>query len=145
MQLRSIPREFQLAVAYKSISGITAKQWIEVVSHKLTDYESFKEAFKSMWWKMRLKTDKRKKRKKGGTFKWQPQLEERVLVKCQPVSDASQGSTSKFIRVYEGPFCISKVINPNIYEVSDEKGKLRGMFNLRHMKPYLDSANVKLD
>jgi hypothetical protein len=50
MQLRSIPREFQLAVAYKSISGITAKQWIEAVSHKLTDYESFKEAFKSMWW-----------------------------------------------------------------------------------------------
>jgi hypothetical protein len=93
--------------------------------------------------KMRLKADKRKKRKRGGTFKWQPQLEEQVLVKCQPVSDASQGCTAKFMRVYEGPFCISKVIYPNIYEVSDEKGKLRCMFNLSHMKPYLDSANVK--
>jgi hypothetical protein len=57
-------------------------------------------------------------------------------VKCQHASDAVQGITSKFLRPYEGPFQIQRKINPAIYELFDMEGKLRGFFNIKHLKPY---------
>jgi hypothetical protein len=35
---------------------------------------------------------------------------------------------------------ISKIINPIMYEIHDEKGKPGGLFHLRHMKPYLHAC-----
>jgi hypothetical protein len=48
-----------------------------------------------------------------------------------------QGITSKFQRTYDGPYVIHKEINPNLLELQDKEGKLRGLFNLKHLKPYL--------
>jgi hypothetical protein len=48
---------------------------------------------------------------------------------------------------YEGSYIIQKIINSSLFEVKDEEGKCRGLFNLRHLKPYLEeklSANDKL-
>jgi hypothetical protein len=63
-----------------------------------------------------------------------------VLVKCQPVADTVQGLTSKFQRPYEGPFLISRRVNPSIFELSDSKGKIRGLFNLKHLKRYREET-----
>jgi hypothetical protein len=87
--------------------------------------------------RMKLKADKRNKKRTTGRTRWQPQLGESVLVKCQPSSDAVHGITSKFQRPYEGPYLINKIINPAIVEIADHEGKVRGIFNLKHLKPYL--------
>jgi hypothetical protein len=89
----------------------------------------------------KMRAEERKIKRRAGGTRWKPQLQDWVLVKCQPTSDAAQGVTGKFRRPYEGPFRISKIIIPSIYEVSDNHGKLRGQFNLGHLKPYLESLN----
>jgi hypothetical protein len=50
MKLRGIPKAHQLAIAFRSITGVMGKQWLETVSHKLTDYGDFKAAFLQVWW-----------------------------------------------------------------------------------------------
>jgi hypothetical protein len=60
-----------------------------------------------------------------------------ALVKCQHMSNATQGIIGKFQRPNEGLHVIGKIINLNVYEIHDEKGKPRGLFHLHHMKPYL--------
>jgi hypothetical protein len=80
---------------------------------------------------MKLWANQRRNKRKTGTTKWKPRLNDKVLVRCQPSSDAAQGVTGKFQPPFEGPFIM--------YEVSDDRGKLRGKFNLSHLKPYLDS------
>jgi hypothetical protein len=42
MKLKSVPKTFQLAVAYRSIIGQMSKQWVETVSRNLPDYDAFK-------------------------------------------------------------------------------------------------------
>jgi hypothetical protein len=49
-----------------------------------------------------------------------------------------QGLTSSFQRPYEGPFLITRKVNPSIFELADEKGKIRGVFSLKHLKGYLE-------
>jgi hypothetical protein len=88
---------------------------------------------------MKLRADKRNLKRKTGRTKWKPNLQELVLVKCQPASDAVQGITSKFQRPYEGPYVVHKEVNPNLFELQDRDGRSRGLFNLTHLKPYLVS------
>jgi hypothetical protein len=64
-------------------------------------------------------------------------LQEQVLVKSQPISDAIQGITGKFQRPYEGPDLITKIVSSAIYELGDSTGRSRGIFNINHLKPYL--------
>jgi hypothetical protein len=52
------------------------------------------------------------------------------------MSDATRGVTSKFIRPYEGPYVITDVLSPSIFEISDLSGKARGRFNKQSLKPY---------
>ena len=68
-------------------------------------------------------------------------MNEQVLVRAQQTSDAAIGVTAKFIHPYEGPYIISKVIPPSTYEISTTKGKIRGEFNKRALKPYLEEEN----
>ncbi|PNF33194.1 hypothetical protein B7P43_G12569 [Cryptotermes secundus] len=42
MQLKGIPKQFQLGIAYKSIVDPGGKQWLAAISHTLTNYERFK-------------------------------------------------------------------------------------------------------
>jgi hypothetical protein len=47
------------------------------------------------------------------------------------------GVTSKFHRVYDGPWEITNIIPPAAYELSGLDGKARGVFNKLALKPYL--------
>jgi hypothetical protein len=87
--------------------------------------------------KMKLKAEKINRLNKN---KWEPKVNDLVLVKCQHTSHTTQGIIGKFHQPYEGPYTISKIINPNMYKVHDEKGKSRGLFHLSHMKPYLQAC-----
>jgi hypothetical protein len=90
--------------------------------------------------RMKLKAEKRNLKRKTGHTHWHPTLKELVLVKSQTVSDATQGMTAKFQMPYEGPYEISRIITSAIFEVSDQTGKIRGIFNKAHLKPYLSEA-----
>jgi hypothetical protein len=48
-RLRCMPNEFQLPLAYKSITGILMKQWVETIQNSIND-ESFRAAFLKTWW-----------------------------------------------------------------------------------------------
>ena len=77
---------------------------------------------------MKKKAAKRKRRQVGST-RWEPELNEEVLLKCQPTSDAALGRTAKFMRPFDGPWVITKIIPPSCYEISDRQGKIRGTFH----------------
>jgi hypothetical protein len=93
---------------------------------------------------MKLKAERRNNQRRTGRTKWNPKLGELVLVKCQATSDAMQGITGKFLRPYEGPYLISRMINPAIFELTDKEGKIRGIFNKTHLKPYLSAIPEKI-
>jgi hypothetical protein len=80
--------------------------------------------------KMKPKAENRNKRKQLHKNKWKPKVNDSVLVECQRTSDATQGIMGKFHRPYEGPYTISKIINPNVYEMHDEKVNNEGGFNV---------------
>jgi hypothetical protein len=46
--------------------------------------------------KMKVKAEKRNKKKILGKSKWNPKIDDAVLVRCQPTSDTSQGNIGKF-------------------------------------------------
>jgi len=53
--------------------------------------------------------EKRKKKKKERKYKWNPKLEDRVLIKGQNQLDDAKGVTDRFIHVYKGPCIINKI------------------------------------
>jgi hypothetical protein len=87
--------------------------------------------------KMKIKAEKRNKKKILGKSKWKLKIDDAVLVKCQPTSDSSQGIIGKFHRPFEGPFTVSKLINPYMCELQDKEERTRGVFHFSHLKPYL--------
>jgi len=88
--------------------------------------------------RMRKKAKDRREWRRTGNKIWEPKVNERVLVRAQPASDAAVGVTAKFIHLYEGPYIISRVIPPSTYELSTASGKVRGEFNKKSLKPYLE-------
>jgi hypothetical protein len=87
--------------------------------------------------RMRKRAEQRKERRKGGTVKWEPKLQDAILVRCQSQLDMQKVITGKFRQPYDGPWYIIRVIPPSIYEVSDSRGRVRGTFNKTAMKPFL--------
>jgi hypothetical protein len=65
----------------------------------------------------------REKRKKRGNAKWNPGLNDKVLVKRQNQSDAIRGEMAKFVLLYEGPYFVNKVLAHSVYELVDGCGK----------------------
>jgi hypothetical protein len=94
---------------------------------------------------IKLKAERRRRQQQTGTLKWQPYLRDAVLVRCQPTSDAAQGITGKFQRPFEGPFVIQKFIPPAMYELHDEKGKSRGLFNLKTIEALSTQQRLRID
>ena len=60
-----------------------------------------------------------------GNAEWKPELDEKVIVETQPMSDAVREVTSKFQHLFQGPYGISKVLGHSAYELMDEQGKGR--------------------
>jgi uncharacterized membrane protein (UPF0127 family) len=54
-----------------------------------------------------------------------------------------QGVTVTFQRSYEGSYIIQKLVIAALFLLQDGKGKFRGLFNLKHLKPYLENKIEK--
>jgi hypothetical protein len=85
--------------------------------------------------RMIRKTDARKKNKMGKAH-WKPKVTDKVLLRMQPLSDATAGVTAKFLHPYEGPYVIAKIIPPSMFELTGENARIRGQFNKRLLKAY---------
>jgi hypothetical protein len=99
---------------------------------------------KIMWAyeRMRQRANNRKNKRKHGNVKWKPKVDDKVLMRTQPSSDGIAGVTGKFIRPYEGPYVISRVISPSTVEVCDKNRKFRGQYNLKSIRPYKEASEM---
>jgi hypothetical protein len=91
--------------------------------------------------RLKKRAEERSRRKKHGRRKWDPVVGEAVLVETLHISDSNRGVTQKFLRPYGGPFWITKIVSPSIFEISDDKGRVRGNFNKRSLKKFLTAKS----
>ena len=77
---------------------------------KSLDVEELDEKLERAFLRMKRKAADRERKRKKGNANWNPQLGDKVLVKCQNQSDAAKGAIDKFMHVYQGPYSISKVL-----------------------------------
>jgi hypothetical protein len=87
--------------------------------------------------RLKEREEKRERRKKKGLRKWDPGIGEGVLVETCRLSDASRGVTHKFTCPYDGPYYISRLVSPSIFEISDAKGKVKGIINKGALKKFV--------
>jgi hypothetical protein len=50
IKLKNIPNECKLSIVFRSLNGITSKQWAETMVNQFTNYENFKQEFLKVWW-----------------------------------------------------------------------------------------------
>jgi len=96
--------------------------------------EGIKEKLEKAYHKMRKRAETREKRRKRGNAEWEPKVNEKVLIKTQPKSDAVEGIAAKFMYIFDGPFWVSKILDHSAYELKDKWGKVRGEFNKKQLK-----------
>lgn len=60
-----------------------------------------------------------------------------VLLKILNVSNLGRKEAKKFFPLYEGPFEISAIAGSNAYELTNERGVVKGVFNIVNLKKYL--------
>jgi hypothetical protein len=63
-------------------------------------------------------------------------MQDMVLVKSNPVSNADKGLISKFHLPFEGPYVISQMLSSSRYELSSQDVRNRGVYNKRSLRPY---------
>jgi hypothetical protein len=91
--------------------------------------------------RMKSRAEAKRAKRKESVRNWKPQIGDQVLVKGQPVSDATQGIIAKFQRPYVGPFKIKLMVNPYLYEIQDAEGSVKGLYHVSHLKPYRDQCS----
>ncbi|GFG28292.1 hypothetical protein Cfor_11309, partial [Coptotermes formosanus] len=96
--------------------------------------EDLKTKIAKAYEKMKEKLNARKKKKRKGNTHWKPKLNDKVLLRTHPVSEATAGITAKFFRPYQGPYVITKIIPPSTLELAEENGHIRGQFNRKLLK-----------
>ena len=89
--------------------------------------------FRRAYQKMKKGAVARKKLHKRGNAEWKPELNEKVLVKIQQISNAVRGINSKCLRPFQGSYWISKVLGHSACDLRDEQVKVRGEFNKKHL------------
>ena len=109
---------------------------VQVLEHEEEDIVAKLEA---AYAKMKQKAAARERRRKTGNANWTPKLNEKVLVRTQPMSDAIKGMTAKFMHVFQGPYIITQLLDHSAYELRDERGKLRGVFNKKQLRQYREA------
>lgn len=60
---------------------------------------------------------------------------EEVLLKSYHQSDALMGKIEKFYEIWEGPYIVTRIVGESTYEIM-KNGAIRGIFNVRLLKPY---------
>jgi len=89
---------------------------------------------------MKRKIGIRKKNKKKGKAHWKSNVNDKVLLRTQPVPDATAGVTAKSLHPYEGPYVIARIIPPSTFELADERTRVRGQFSKRLLKAYKEAT-----
>jgi hypothetical protein len=107
--------------------------------------ESIEEKLEKAYGKMRKRAEDRERLRKRGNTRWEPRMNEKVLIKTQPMSDAVKGITAKFMYLYEGPYVVSNILGHSAYEVKDERGKVRGEFNKKQLRPYKEQTANRVE
>ena len=74
----------------------------------LPEPETVGDNFMKAYSRMRKKARTPRKRRKTRNKTWEPKVNEKVLVRAQPASDAAVGITAKFIHQWERPYIRSK-------------------------------------
>jgi hypothetical protein len=77
---------------------------------------------------MKLKADKRNKRRNRGQHEWKSQVGDLVVFRRQPFSEATRGVTNKLGMPCESPWLITKLIPPSSYETSSANVEVCGVF-----------------
>jgi hypothetical protein len=91
---------------------------------------------------MKQRAHDRKNKRKHGNPTWKLRVHDKILVRTQRSSDTIAGMTGKFIRPYEWPYVISKVIPPFVVKVCDRNGKFKDQSNLKLIKVYKEANDV---
>jgi hypothetical protein len=79
------------------------KKMLPKTQDQLLAPESLQDTVLCAYLNLKKKAAERKRRKKRATSRCEPGLDDKVLAKCQPVSDAALDITGKCIRPYDGP------------------------------------------
>jgi hypothetical protein len=104
--------------------------------------EEIQEKIAKAYERMKQRAHDRKNKRKHRNVTWKPRVDDKVLVRTQPRSDAIAGVKGKFIRPYEGPYLISKVISPSTVEVCDRNGRFKRQYNLKSIKVYKEANDM---
>lgn len=64
------------------------------------------------------------------------QVGDQVLLKSLHVSDLSAKECRKLFNIYEGPYNVIAIAGKNAYELTNERGASKGVFNVVNLKPY---------
>ena len=67
-------------------------------------HEEIQDKIAKAYERMKQRARDKKNKRKHGNVTWKPRVDDKVLVRIQPSSDAIGGVTGKFIRPYEGHF-----------------------------------------
>jgi len=70
--------------------------------------------------RMKKRALARGKHRKRGNAEWKRELNKKVLVKTQSISDALGGKNSKFLHFFQAPYWTSKVLGHSAYEIRDK-------------------------
>jgi hypothetical protein len=92
--------------------------------------------------RIKRRAEERHLKKRNGRRKWNTGIGEMVIVEAANQSDALEGVTHKFQRPYDGPYRISRVVTPSIFELVDARGKVRGRYNMRALKKFLGGESL---
>jgi hypothetical protein len=68
-------------------------------------------------------------------MKWNLQLGDLVLAKGNPISEAVEDMTKKFVAPFDRPWKITKLLAASAREFADMYGRTRGTFNRQSLKP----------
>jgi transposase InsO family protein len=113
------------------------REILKKTSYKFQEEVSFEDKLLRAYAKLKLKAHERKKRRKIGTTKWEPKVNDQILLRIQPTSDAARAISSKFVRPFEGPYKITEIIPSATFEIADMNGRVRDWFNKKALKPFL--------
>lgn len=69
------------------------------------------------------------------------QIGDKGLLRQHFLSSKDKKFAKKFALIYDGPFEITGNNQPNVFELTDEKGKIKGKYNHRQIKRYKTSTD----
>jgi transposase InsO family protein len=116
------------------------QQYLPKLPAEMTGEDEIQVKIEKAYQRMKQRIYNRRNQRRSRGMKWKPVVNEKVLIRSQPISDAIAGVTGKFIRPFEGPYTISKLIPPSTVELCDSKGKVRGTFNWKSIKRYQEAT-----